>query len=160
LQPWLKTVMMVAVLGAPILAVIVYGVIKAGSSDSSRSMAQYQEVDWQKLRELNLETGDAPATLAALDGQKVRIPGFIVPLDDDAESFSEFLLVPSPQACIHVPPPPANQMVLVRMEAGKAPERSWRPVWLLGRLQITVTESFYGNTSYRLYGEGWEPYQM
>ncbi len=140
----------------PVFAVVLYnslGGIKPGEPDP------YATVDWKMLRELDLESGRAPASLSQYDGKKVKIPGFVVPLDDNDQGLAEFLLVPSPQACIHVPPPPANQMVLVRMEGGTPPQRSWGAVWVKGVLRITDAGSQYGKTSFRLYGEGAEPYK-
>jgi hypothetical protein len=74
------------------------------------------EVDWRMLGELDYISGKASGELATLDGKMVRIPGFMVPLEDNQKKVKEFLLVPSPQACIHVPPPPPNQMVLIEMQ--------------------------------------------
>ena len=73
-------------------------------------------IDWRTLAALDLETGDAPASLKALDGKRVVIAAFIVPLEDDMQQADEFLLVPYFGACIHVPPPPANQIVYVTTE--------------------------------------------
>ena len=120
----------------------------------------YQEVDWLQLRELDLVTGKIPAALAKLDGQPVKVPGFVVPLEDDDQGLSEFLLVPSPQACIHVPPPPPNQMVMVRMSSGQAPKRSWGPVWIRGRLYISTTDSQYGKISYKIRGDSAAKYEL
>lgn len=117
------------------------------------------DVDWATLRDLDLSTGKAPQNLKKLDGQKVRIPGFIVPLEDNQDSVSEFLLVPSPTACIHTPPPPANQMVHVRMAGGRKASRSFGPVWVKGRLRISDVDGPYGKSSFELNGELTEPYQ-
>ena len=84
----------------------------------------------------------------------------IVPLDDDDQGLSEFLLVPSPQACIHVPAPPPNQMVMVHMRSGAAPKRSWGPVWIKGRLHIATSDSQYGKISFKIRGDSAERYQM
>ena len=52
----------------------------------------------------------------SLNGQYVKLPGYVVPLESDAGGLlSEFLLVPYYGACIHVPPPPSNQIVYVRL---------------------------------------------
>ena len=53
--------------------------------------------------------------VVALNNQNIKLAGFIVPLDFDfgAETFKDFLLVPYYGACIHVPPPPSNQIVHV-----------------------------------------------
>jgi len=60
---------------------------------------------------------DAPV-VKALDGQSVSLPGFVVPLEGDSELITEFLLVPYFGACIHVPPPPPNQLVHVTIKGG------------------------------------------
>lgn len=147
----------------PIIAVVVYGVSRgnsAGDEDSKPKDGVYTEIDWRLLRDLDYETGNKTPRLAEMDGKFVKIPGFVVPLDDDDAGLSEFLLVPSPQACIHVPPPPPNQMIMVRMKQGQAPQRSWGPVWIKGRLHIATTDSQYGKISYLLHGDGSEPYRM
>src|SRR6187399_1445007 len=73
------------------------------------------KVDWRTLRGLNYRTGEKTEALQKVDGKKVKVPGFMVPLEDEEEMVTEFLLVPYVGACIHTPPPPPNQIVLVRM---------------------------------------------
>jgi hypothetical protein len=116
----------------------------------------YRELSWRELSTLDLTTGTAPEGLMSLDQQHVKIPGFIVPLDDDAHSYSDFLLLPSAAACIHVPLPPANQMVLVSMQEGNAPERRWTPVWIKGKLKIAPSKNSFGTVSYQLQAVGTE----
>src|SRR5690606_41234775 len=55
---------------------------------------------------------DAPM-VPSLNGKKIRIPGYVVQLEGDADKVTQFLLVPYFGACIHVPPPPPNQIILV-----------------------------------------------
>jgi uncharacterized protein len=62
---------------------------------------------------------DAAPVVPELDGVLARLPGFVVPLEGDGEMIFEFLLVPYYGACIHEPPPPANQIVHVIIEKGK-----------------------------------------
>ena len=139
----------------PILAVIGFNLSgRLGAPEPD----PYATVDWKMLRQFDLETGAVGSELARFDGQKVKVPGFVVPLEDDDEGLAEFLLVPSPQACIHVPPPPANQMLLVQMDGGAPPKREWGAVWIKGILRITEGGTQYGKTSFRLYGEGAVPY--
>ncbi|MFK7875456.1 MAG: DUF3299 domain-containing protein, partial [Paracoccaceae bacterium] len=47
------------------------------------------------------------------NGKIVRLPGFIVPIDYSGTGVVAFILVPFVGACVHVPPPPANQLVFV-----------------------------------------------
>ena len=68
-----------------------------------------------------------PRVVAELNGKRVRIGGYVVPLDFEATSIKEFLLVPFVGACIHVPPPPANQIVYVKSEKGFEVGRTVRP---------------------------------
>ncbi len=147
----------------PVAVVVVYGFIQRGggiSSTAKKQQGAYQEVFWQKLRELDYKTGKMSSDLEAVNNQAVAIPGFVVPLDDDDQGLAEFLLVPSPKACIHVPPPPPNQMVMVRMKSGKAPKREWGPVWVRGTLRIETSTSGFGDVSFLLLGDEAEKYQV
>jgi hypothetical protein len=156
-----KIALIVGLTLLPVSAVTIYGLSRKTESEGEAPKdGNYQETDWRMLRGLDYQTGQKTPDLAALDGKAVKIPGFIVPLDDDDVGLSEFLLVPSPQACIHVPPPPPNQMVMVRMKSGKAPQRSWGPVWIKGRLHIATMDSQYGKISYMMHGDEAEPYRM
>ena len=78
----------------------------------------------------------------SLDGKRVHIGGYVVPLDFEATRVKEFLLVPFVGACIHVPPPPANQIVYVKAEQGFEVKATFDPVWVTGTL--TVTPAFTG----------------
>ena len=80
-------------------------------SSNSGTLSSAPELDWRALGEMDYISGAASEDLKKLDGKTVKIPGFMVPLEDNQKLVSQFLLVPSPQACIHVPPPPPNQMV-------------------------------------------------
>jgi len=103
-------------------------------------------------------SGGMPAALQALDGQKIRSPGFMVPLEDNRAQVTEFLLVPNPQACIHAPPPPSNQMVYVRMVSGSA-KTLFGPVMVEGTLRVSSQTHQYGTASFQIYGENVESYR-
>ena len=71
-----------------------------------------------------------------LDGQAIRIPGYIVPLNfSQSSEYDEFLLVPYFGACLHTPPPPPNQMVFVRAKPAAKVASIYEPVWLEGTLK-------------------------
>ena len=75
------------------------------------------------------------ATLVdALDGRDVEIPGYALPLEYSGTEISEFLLVPYVGACIHVPPPPLNQIVYVRFADGFESKGLFTPVLVAGRI--------------------------
>lgn len=117
------------------------------------------EVDWRLLGELDYVTGKAPGELQALDGKEVKIPGFMVPLEDNQKAVTEFLLVPSPQACIHVPPPPPNQMVLINMDSSANAKVEFGPIWVYGRLSLHSKRHMYGESSFVMTGLRIEPYR-
>lgn len=118
------------------------------------------EISWKTLRGYNLKTGKMSDMLTKLNGKAVKIPGFMVPLDDmEYESVGRFLLVPDPQACIHVPPPPANQMVYVVMKGKKKAPVTWgMPVMLSGELKVKSIRSQFGVVSFQISGEAVKPY--
>ena len=118
------------------------------------------EIDWRMLAKLNYRTGEMPEELKKLDGQIVRMPGFVVPLEDYVESASEFLLVPYYGACVHVPPPPPNQMVYVEMEGRRDAHFGWwEPIWLEGRLHINTVDSPYGVVGFDIDAQKVSPYE-
>lgn len=132
-------------------------------SFTSKALGQQAEaakkVTWSMLRKFNYRTGDVSEELKALDKKLVRVPGFIVPLEDSATEATEFLLVPYQGACIHVPPPPPNQIVHVMMAKGKKIKFTmWDPYWIEGRLKIETVESPYGEVSFSLEGVKQEDY--
>jgi hypothetical protein len=104
------------------------------------------------------EVWDSAPTVPALDGQQVRLPGFVVPLDDSADGLKSFLLVPYFGACIHTPPPPSNQIVHVLAASAAKGFRSMDPVWVRGTLKTERNASAMGASSYRLDAVGVEAY--
>ena len=116
-------------------------------------------IDWRVLAGLDYTKGTSTDTLKKLDGKMVRIPGFVVPLDDFQEEGAEFLLVPYYGACVHTPPPPPNQIVMVGMAGKKSVKLNlFDAVWMSGRLKIATVESPYGAVGYQLEGLKVEPY--
>lgn len=116
-------------------------------------------IDWRVLAGLDYSNGKATDTLKKLEGKVVRIPGFVVPLDDFQEEGAEFLLVPYYGACVHTPPPPPNQIVMVEMTGKKAIKLNlFDAVWMSGKLKIASVESPYGTVGYQLEGLKVEPY--
>lgn len=128
--------------------------------DVSLDGSSAQMTDWKTLRGLDLKTGALTSELGALDGKVIRIPGFMVPLDDNQSEVTEFLLVPTAGACIHVPPPPPNQMIYVRMQADAHTKVSWGPIWLEGKLKIASSDSPYGKVGFEVAGISTRPFSL
>ncbi len=109
------------------------------------------------MREMRDIWDNAP-TRNELDGAKLRLPGFVVPLEQSRGEIKEFLLVPYFGACIHSPPPPANQIVYVVL-ATPMPLRTMDTVWVSGTMKTTRQDSPWGISGYSMDGSAVEPYR-
>jgi hypothetical protein len=95
-----------------------------------------------------------------LDGKEVRIAGYVTPIDFDGTYISEFLLVPYVGACIHVPPPPANQIVFVSGVENYAVEDGLLyPVWVTGTLRAVPLTTDLAEVGYQMEGATVERYE-
>jgi hypothetical protein len=102
---------------------------------------------------------DNAPTLKTLDGQSVKLPGYVVPLDAAPDAMREFLLVPYFGACIHSPPPPANQIVLVVPATPAKGLRAMEVVWVTGVMSAKKGDSVMGASGYRIERATIEPYE-
>lgn len=93
-----------------------------------------------------------------LDGAYIKIPGFIIPLDVSAEGVTNFMLVPYVGACIHVPPPPANQLIMVDSAKPWPGDQLWDPVWVTGILRTQLQSTDLGQTGYSIVADEMEVY--
>ncbi len=98
--------------------------------------------------------------VAEMDGKMIRLPGFIVPLEYKSEQIvTKFFLVPYFGACIHVPPPPPNQIILIDYPKGLKLESIYDPYWLTGVLKVTLTQNDVATSSYSLELKTYELYK-
>lgn len=96
----------------------------------------------------------------ALDGALIKIPGFIVPLDVGKDGLvTDFFLVPYFGACIHVPPPPPNQIVHVRISKGIALDSIYEAYWITGRMKVVNKSTRLGASAYQLAASNVEIYK-
>lgn len=95
-----------------------------------------------------------------LDGQVIRMAGFVTPLAFDGPNLVEFLLVPYVGACVHVPPPPANQIVVVTDFRDRRRDKGLlHPVRVAGVLRAAASDTVYARAEYRIDGADVEPFQ-
>ena len=121
--------------------------LKTGESADVRARAQKIREDLEsqgldpdqlfRQREIVMNQRKLAATEPNPDllGKVVRLPGYLLPLEMVEQKAVEFLLVPTVGACIHTPPPPANQMVFVRYDEGFAVDELYKPVWISGEMR-------------------------
>ncbi|MCU0909307.1 MAG: DUF3299 domain-containing protein [Rhodobacteraceae bacterium] len=101
---------------------------------------------------------EASAVTTEFNGKQVRIPGYVVPLDYEL-AVREFILVPYIGACIHVPPPPANQLVWVTTEVPYEVPAVFAPVWVQGLFSTLATETELAEIGYALEAVSIEEYE-
>lgn len=125
-----------------------FEVLKVGETDAARRAESIEIRDRLvsqgldpdvlfKQREIVMNQRRLAATEPNLDliGKTVRLPGYLLPLEIVDQKAVEFLLVPTVGACIHTPPPPANQMVFVRYTQGFEVDGLYKPVWVSGEMR-------------------------
>lgn len=113
-----------------------------------------KEINWELLKTLELDNKTKTLVpkpeLKKILGQEISIKGFMMPLDYDAKAVSEFLFMPYIPSCMHVPPPPPNQLVLVKMKKGTTVVPSFYPVELSGKISIDTNKDL--ESSYKMEG--------
>jgi hypothetical protein len=88
-------------------------------------------------------------TVDALNGAKIRLSGYVVPLESDGDgNMVEFFFVPFYGACIHVPPPPPNMLIHVKLAHGIPTPSLYDPLTLKGVLHTQVTENALAASAY------------
>jgi hypothetical protein len=110
----------------------------------------------ERLAEKLRNAWENAPVVTALNNKMVKLSGFLVTLEGDGKSVSEFLLVPFFGACIHVPPPPSNQIVLVRTKPFKVKE-VFQTVAVTGRLRTEAVRNDLASASYVLEATRVEP---
>jgi len=118
--------------------------------DGMFTPSQIPEAPWMSSRTQQSNTNEPPAVVTELDGKRVRIGGYVVPLDFDATKVQEFLLVPFVGACIHVPPPPPNQIIYVKAADAFEIAGQFDPVYVTGTLKTVRQFTGLAATGYTI----------
>ncbi|WP_376697465.1 DUF3299 domain-containing protein [Wenzhouxiangella sp. EGI_FJ10305] len=157
-----------------ILAVAILGLLltASGAANETREiewmdlMPEEEKMAWDEASENVDHSGYASAeefqsweTVGELDGQKLRIPGFVVPVETDGEGRLEtFFLVPYFGACIHVPPPPANQIIYGRLDEPIEMVNIWDAFYMEGTLKIEEVSNETADSAYTMAVDSLKPY--
>lgn len=97
------------------------------------------------------EVMSSTRTVAAMNGVRGKVPGYLVPISFDAnQRITELFLVPYFGACIHVPPPPPNQLIFIRPENPIELGNLWDAYWVHGTVRIDLTENAIAKSAYTL----------
>ncbi|ACJ30348.1 Conserved hypothetical protein [Shewanella piezotolerans WP3] len=93
-----------------------------------QARANYMMLEQRKAESLN----------TTLNGQKVRLSGFVVPIKFAGIKAVEFLFLPHAGACIHMPPPAANQVIKLQYSQGFEVNNVQYPVWVEGTIKADL----------------------
>lgn len=122
------------------------------SNQIANSIAQASDSRYQQAL-------SSTSVVKEMDNQQIRIPGFIVPIDfDENQMTTRFFLVPYFGACIHVPPPPPNQIILVDYPKGIKVDELYDPFHISGKLKASLFQHEMATSSYLLEAADVQPY--
>ncbi|MBP0049130.1 DUF3299 domain-containing protein [Marinobacterium sp. AK62] len=114
----------------------------------------------QQLYDEMMQTLASAPVVDSMNGKMVSVPGFVVPLEGVGDVIDRFFLVPYFGACIHVPPPPSNQIIDVHYQPGTRVDSLYDAVLISGRLTTEVYSHELGTAGYRLEAYRIQPYEM
>lgn len=133
--------------------------IEDGSQQDSVSALNQREIVDQKARRYR-EALSSTQPIAEFDQQAIRIPGYIVPLAQNEERrVTSFFVVPYFGACLHMPPPPPNQILFVNYNEGIELQHLQQPFWFEGKLEIEINERDIGTSAYTLHIDNYQLYE-
>jgi hypothetical protein len=94
-----------------------------------------------------------------LHGAYIKMPGYVLPIDMSTAGVTSFIMVPYVGACIHTPPPPANQLVFVDSKKPWPSDQLWDPVWVTGRMRHELQSTTIADIGYALDADLIEVYE-
>lgn len=94
-----------------------------------------------------------------LHGAYIKMPGYMLPIDMSTAGVTSFIMVPYVGACIHTPPPPANQLVFVDSKKPWPSDKLWDPVWVTGRMRHELQSTTIADIGYALTADLIEVYE-
>lgn len=93
------------------------------------------------------------------NGQTVRLPGFIIPIEHKGTGVTAFILAPYVGACVHVPPPPANQLVFVTTQEPYETAGLFEPVNVIGMFGAAPRSTQLAQIGYAISADEITPYR-
>ena len=117
--------------------------------DTIESLSNMATKNKQELR--YQQALNSTKVVKTYENKPIRLPGFVVPLQsDEQQRVTEFFIVPYFGACLHMPPPPPNQIVYAKLEKGIDVENLYDAFWFEGVLKIETMQNELGTSTYRL----------
>jgi uncharacterized protein len=127
------------------------------ASDDGPPPPPLPEGQWMSMKRRQPGADQPPRVVTELNGKRVKLGGYVVPLDFESTTVKEFLLVPFVGACIHVPPPPPNQIVYVKSKTGFEVGGTFDPVTVTGTMKTETAFTGIANAGYSIDADSVEP---
>lgn len=125
------------------------GIEDGSEEDNMQTLSAKSKMD-DKAKRFN-EVLKSERIIKEFDGRNIRIPGFIVPLTSNNErEVVEFFIVPYFGACLHLPPPPPNQIIFGQWADGIELSDLSAPLWFEGKINIEKNSNEMGTSAYKL----------
>jgi hypothetical protein len=124
--------------------------IADGSAQDALDSFQQRQLEDEQAQQYQAALSST-RVIQGFDGKAIRIPGFIVPLEQNEDKeVTRFFIVPYFGACLHMPPPPPNQILYVESEQGITLENLYDPYWFEGIVSIEQKVDAMGTSAYSL----------
>jgi hypothetical protein len=134
-------------LAAALLAGLNYPALNAAPADAKA--AGFQNLDFNALAgfefdppesdnasEIRYKTNEMiPSTVKNLDGKKINICGYMIPLKWEGSLVTEFLVVRNTMSCCYGVPPKYNEVIITKVEKGVKPLVD-SPIFFQGTLKV------------------------
>lgn len=133
--------------------------IEDGSQQDSVAALNQRDITDQKAERYR-DALSSTRPIAEFDQQAIRIPGYIVPLaQNEQRRVTSFFVVPYFGACLHMPPPPPNQILFVNYPQGIELQNLQQPFWFEGKLNIEISKHDLGTSAYTLHVNNYQLYE-
>ncbi len=175
------TFTLLGLLGVTIILMVILAIAYTRNDDSELIWMEAREIEWDDLIPAGVPYGEIVSEgerdeendiwkpgydnnglklVTDFEGQLIEMPGFIVPLEYEGDGVTSFLLVPFYGACIHTPPPPPNQIVLVNLEEPMRFDDPYQPYWVAGNLDADMHETDLAFVGYSMLAQAMKPYDI
>lgn len=123
---------------------------QAWAGDDPQKLAEETRTLWTTLLKINTATMNTPPEVKKILNKEVRVGGFIIINEAETGKVKEFMLTPVAKGCIHVPPPPPNYVIHVKMAPGKETKVPDGPILVKGKIDLNKRKEDQSLFSYEM----------